>query len=185
MNNITRRAITIGISNYHELFELKFCKNDGKDVSELMTSLGYIVNDNHNLIGEVTYEQMRESIIEFFTDPNTKAGDTLLFYYSGHGIPDEYGDIYLASSEIDPYSPYRKGFSFTELTKMIQKSNSLRIVTVLDCYYSGFAKSSKGHEDDVATIGQSIINDKTNVLSQGEGKCFLAASQSIQEAYMH
>ena len=83
------------------------------------------------------YESMREAIIDFFTDVNTKAEDTLLFYYSGHGIPDVDGDIYLASSEIDPDAPFRKGFSFNELTKMIQRSVSIRIVTVLDCCYSG------------------------------------------------
>ena len=126
---------------------------------------------------------MREAIIDFFTDVNTKAEDTLLFYYSGHGIPDVDGDIYLASSEIDPDAPFRKGFSFNELTKMIQRSVSIRIVTVLDCCYSGAAKLSKGHEEDAAKLGTATIDTKANVLEQGEGKCLLAASQAAQEAY--
>jgi hypothetical protein len=31
--------------------------------------------------------------------------DTLLFYYSGYVVPDVYGDIYLASSDIDFDNP--------------------------------------------------------------------------------
>ena len=121
--------------------------------------------------------------MDFFTDVNNKAQDTLLFYYSGHGIPDVDGDIYLASSEIDPDAPYRRGFSFNELTKMVQRSVSIRIVTVLDCCYSGGAKLSKGHEEDEQNWGPSAIDNRATVLQQGEGKCLLAASQAAQEAY--
>jgi tetratricopeptide (TPR) repeat protein len=78
-------------------------------------------------------------------------------------------------------------FTFTyydkELTKMIQRSVSIRIVTVLDCCYSGAAKLSKGHEEDAAKLGTAAIASKANILEQGEGKCLLAASQAAQEAY--
>ena len=79
---------------------------------------------------------------------HNNADDTLLFYYSDHGVSDVDGDIYLASSDTDPDKPYRRGFSFEELRKMIQKSISTRVVVILDCCYSGSAKVSKGHEED-------------------------------------
>jgi hypothetical protein len=51
----------------------------------------------------------------------------------------------------------------------------LRVVTILDCYYSGAAEVSKGHEDDAAKIGTAAIQDKARILQeqqqQGEGKC--------------
>jgi hypothetical protein len=47
----------------------------------------------------------------FFDDVGNNPDDTLLFYYSGHGVPDVDGDIYLASSDTDPDKPYRRGFS--------------------------------------------------------------------------
>ena len=179
-----KKALIISVSDYKSSLQtLDFCKNDGQDTYQLLKSLKYEIADYHKLIGHVTYESMREAIIDFFTDVNNKAEDTLLFYYSGHGIPDIDGDIYLASSEIDPDAPYRRGFSFNELTKMIQRSVSIRIVTVLDCCYSGAAKLSKGHEEDAAKLGTVAIDSKANVLQQGEGKCLLAASQAPQEAY--
>jgi hypothetical protein len=185
-----KRALIISVSKYNSdrLQQLGFCKNDGQDTYDLLKKLGYEMVDNQKLIGHVTYESMRKAIMDFFTDVNNKADDTLLFYYSGHGIPDVDGDIYLASSEIDPDAPFRSGYSFNDLTKMTQRSVSIRIVTILDCCYSGKAKvGSKGHEliskgdeEAAATLGRDAMQ---TVPQQGEGKCLLAASQAAQEAY--
>ena len=144
---------------------------------ELLSSYGYQINNNHNLVGHVTWERLRDGIINFFTDPSIKPSDTLLFYYSGHGVPDEYGDVYFATSEIDQNHPYKRGFSFDELTKMFQRTVSSRVVVILDCCYSGSATLSKGHEEDKARLGTAAID------SHGKGRCILSASQELQEAY--
>ena len=134
-----RKALVISVSDYAKttLQPLSFCKNDGRKMYDILYSLDYKISDKHKLIGYVKYETIRDAIIDFFTDPSNRAEDTLLFYYSGHGIPDDDGEIFFASSDIDPDAPYRKGFSFSDLTKMIQRSVSIRIVTILDCCYSG------------------------------------------------
>ena len=175
-----KKALVIGISNYSNLQKLNFCKNDGKEIYEVLSSLGYEVSDKFRLVGEAKGEKVRDSIYDFFDNINNNLDDTLLFYYSGHGVPDDDGDIYLASSDTDPDKPYRRGFSFEELRKMIQKSISDKIVVILDCCYSGSAKISKGHEEDAAKIGQITINEKS---SFGQGKYILSASQAAQEAY--
>jgi uncharacterized caspase-like protein len=127
---------------------------------------------------------MEDAIYDFFTDTNNKAEDILLFYYSGHGVPDVNGDVFLASSEINPDALFRKGFSFYELTNTTERSNSTRIVTILDCCYSGAAKISKGLGEDAAKLGTATIDDNSRRLQQqGEGKCLLAASLGYQEAY--
>jgi uncharacterized caspase-like protein len=82
---------------------------------------------------------MRDAIYDFFSE-ETRPQDTLLLYYSGHGIPDIDGDVYLATSEIQPSRPSKRGFNFNELTKLMQGSASTRIVVILDCCYSGSAK---------------------------------------------
>ena len=182
-----KKAIVIGVSEYStSLQPLNFCKNDGKEMFELLTSLGYEILDNHRLIGYVGFQEMREAIYDFFDNSCTLGNQTLLFYFSGHGIPAPDGDMCLASSEINPDDPYRRGFSSYELTRLMQGSASLRVVTILDCCYSGAAKLSKGHEDDAAKIGIDALRSKARILQdeqQGEGKCLLAASQAAQEAY--
>jgi hypothetical protein len=179
-----KRALVIGISKYNDpLKPLPFCENDGYEMYELLKSLGYQIPYNKKLLGLVEGDQIRNAIYDFFGDESIKSQDILLFYYSGNGVPDIDGDVYLASSETNPKQPYRNGFSFGELTKMMNRSSSTKIVTILDCCYSGSAKISKGNEDDAATIGTAAIEDKSKLLRQGEGKCILAASQATQEAY--
>src|SRR5690348_15037155 len=152
-NQGKRKGLIVSISDYACLQKLDFCKNDGQEMYELLNSLGYEISDNHKLIGEVNGEKIKDTIYDFFDDDNNSPDDTLLFYYSGHGVPDTDGDTYIAPSDLDPDKPHRRGFSFDSLTKMTQKSISTRVVTILDCCYSGAAKISKGQEDDAAKLG--------------------------------
>ena len=174
--------MVISVSDYsNNIQSLNFCQNDGNEIYKVLESLGYEIPFNHKLVGQVNYETMKDAIYDFFTDSNTKAEDTLVFYYSGHGIPDVNRDVFLASSEINPDAPFRKGFSFHELTKTIERSNSQRIVTILDCCYSGVAKIGKGNEEDGAELGTAVIDDESKKLPPGI--CLLAANHGYQEAY--
>jgi hypothetical protein len=187
--NGEKKALIIGVSEYNDndIQPLEFCRNDGEKMHETLKSIAYQIPDNCKLLGHVEFDKMREAIYDFFDNANTRADDTLLFYYSGHGIPDTDGDVYLATSEIDPDSPYRRGFSFNELTRMMNNSLSTRIVTILDCCYSGAAKVAKGigkgGDDAAAKLGTAAINDKSTNLQKNKGICLLAASQAAQEAY--
>jgi hypothetical protein len=184
-----KKALVIGVSEYdHEdIQKLDFCKNDGQKVQETLQSVSYRISDDYKLLGRVEFDKMRDTIYDFFDNSNTKADDTLLFYYSGHGVPDTDGDVYLATSEIDPDSPYRRGFSFNELTKMMNNSSSTKVVAILDCCYSGAAKIAKGigkgGDDAAAKLGRAAIDDKSTNLNKNKGICLLAASQAAQEAY--
>jgi hypothetical protein len=179
----SKKALIIAVSHYDLLQPLTFCMNDGNEMFTTLKSLGYEIHDNHKLIGRVKWDDLRCAIIDFFRNRNVNPKDTLLLYYSGHGVLDAYGDHNLAPSELDPFEPDSKGFPFDELTKMIDKSNSQRIVTVLDCCYSGAARIGKGGEEDAANAGRKAIDEKSRILERGEGKCILAASQAYQKAF--
>ena len=127
MRSAQRKALVIGISDYSNLPKLDFCKNDGTAIYQVLSSLGYEISDKNKVVGEAKGEKVKDAIYDFFDDITNNPDDTLLFYYSGHGVPDVDGDMYLASSDTDPDKPYRKGFSFEELTKMIQKSISTSV----------------------------------------------------------
>jgi hypothetical protein len=110
-----RKVLIVGISDYVNLDKLDFCRNDGIEVYEVLSSLGYEIPDENKLVGEVNGEMVEKAIHDFFRDIRNNPDDTLLFYYSGHGVPDIYGDMYIASSDIDPEEPYRRGFPLEKL----------------------------------------------------------------------
>jgi len=172
---------------------LDFCKKDGKEMYEFLKSKGYELPFNREnettheveLIGEVEGQKMNDSVIDFFRDPSIYTKDTLLFYFSGHGVPDGQ-DVYLASSEINTIAPSKRGFSFDALTKTINLSRSEKIITILDCCHSGKASlEGKGGNkgDSAATVAAGSIDGTSAILEQGHGKCLLAASRADEEAY--
>jgi uncharacterized caspase-like protein len=181
--NGSKKAIVIGISDYDLLQPLNFCKIDGVKMYELLSSIGYEIQENHKLIGRVKWDHLRTAVVDFFRNRNVKPRDTLLFYYSGHGVLDAFGDHYLAPSALNPFEPDTNGFHFDELTKMMHKSISQRIVTILDCCYSGAANIGKGGEEDAANAGRKAIDEKSRILERSKGKCILAASQEYQKSF--
>jgi hypothetical protein len=137
-----KRALVIAVSEYDSsnLRPIKFCENDGQEMYNVLRKVGYEIPDNCKLIGNVKSQKLREAIYSFFTNNENSPDDTLVFYYSGHGIPDKWGAIFLAPSDIDSDRPFMTGFSFTDLTNSMLECNSLRVVTILDSCYSGSLK---------------------------------------------
>src|SRR5437867_3871545 len=104
----TKKALVVSPSEYKLLEPLFFCKNDGEKMSEVLKSLNYNM-ENKKLIGKVGSVDLREALREFFRGREVKPDDTLVFYYSGHGVVDGFGDHYLAPYEIDPFEPDKEG----------------------------------------------------------------------------
>jgi hypothetical protein len=185
-----RKGLIISISDYddNDLHQLDFCKNDGEKMYEVLKSLSYEIPEHFRLIGRVRYNDMRKAIMKFFKDQNIKPRDTLLFYFSGHGIPDGFGNTYLSTSEIDIVDPDENGYSFDELTKMMEKSISKRIITILDCCYSGRARVTKGGDDKtMAKVAkeamlETIEESKRKADHLGQGRCLMASSLAHQES---
>ncbi|MFY9869040.1 MAG: caspase family protein [Candidatus Nitrosopolaris sp.] len=102
-----KKALIIAVSEYVKDYPLKYCEKDGIEVSKLLSlpDLAYEIEKKNKLIGYVRSEKMRDAIVDFFNNEEVKPDDMLLFYYSGHGIPDQDGNKYLSSSEIDPELP--------------------------------------------------------------------------------
>ena len=107
--------------------------------------------------------------------------DTVLFYFSGHGVLGDDGEHYLSTSETNPDRPQGYGFSFDEFAKARENCNSKTIFTILDCCYSGADRPGQKGGDATATAARNLIEDKSKAL--GEGKCILTACKPTQKAY--
>ena len=116
---------------------------------ELLNRLGYEIPDNHKLLGEVKYTELRERIFDFFDNPTITPKDTLLFYFSGYCVPDGYGDIFVASSEIDPDNPLRRGIPFEQLISKSYGCSSQRLVIILNLVSPVSLFGAKGDDNEV------------------------------------
>jgi uncharacterized protein YjbI with pentapeptide repeats len=158
-------------------------------------SLGYEIT---KLVGKVSWIDLRTAVRRFFlSEENIGSKDTLLFYFSGHGIMDRHGHYYLASSELDPSDPGDKGFDFDELEKYMQDTISNRIVAILDCCHSGAIelrgkRKKKGiqeaSEKSAAQAAQAInkkaeaVGNTIRKIRSGKGIVIFSACLDSQEA---
>jgi caspase domain-containing protein len=116
-----KKALIIGISHYDKLQSLDLCKNDAEGLLGILSEQEYEIPSNSRLIGVVPYETMRKAINGLFNDSSNSREDTLIFYFSGHGLPDGHGKHYLAPSDIDSTDPFEKGLDFETLEYLINK----------------------------------------------------------------
>jgi hypothetical protein len=144
-----RLAIIIGVDKYlHANGCLPALEGVENDVVELCNKLGdpnigsfKIYKDMYILGSKATCQAIREAISEVFW--KTGSGheyDLVLFYFSGHGVRDTYGNGYIVPYDMLPDEPFVRGIKMQELVEMASKSKMIKaVVMILDCCYSGIA----------------------------------------------
>ncbi len=73
-------ALVIGIGGYEFAGQLLNTINDAEDMSSALTSIGFIVTMKLNL----KQSEFRHILIDF--EDSIQSGDTVLFYFAGHGM---------------------------------------------------------------------------------------------------
>ena len=177
-----KKALIVAISDYANLptdKQLPFCKNDGESMYDLLKTLGYDISESNKLVGKVNWQTMRDALRDFFIPREINSKDTLLFYFSGHGLVDGDGTFYLATSEIDPQNPFDRGIDDLYLRKVIDASPSNKIALILDSCYSGKLNPfSKGDDQSAVSSASSTIQN----MNMRQGRFLLAACKGYQEA---
>lgn len=119
---------------------------------------------------------MEEAIYTLFA--NRKKDDLLLLFFSGHGVKDDSGNLYLAvrntrKQEEVLVQPTAVAASFVQ--NVMSNSRSKRQVVILDCCFSGaFAEGMRAKDDGSVPIQQEL---------GGEGRVVLTSSTSTQYSY--
>jgi tetratricopeptide (TPR) repeat protein len=187
----SKLALVIGIDVYRSegLDNLSSCKKDAEDVCKLLQELGYTIFQNEPIIGsrlnkENSWVDIHRAIVSFFK--SAKPGQTLLFYFSGHGIPRE-DEIYLAMPEVNTQEPMVEGFSLTKLTQLMKSSKSMQIVSIIDACYSGAAvlptirtKAMVAKAKETAGRALAAYDRILDNIPKAEGRCFLLSSQAYE-----
>jgi tetratricopeptide (TPR) repeat protein len=121
-------------------------------------------------------QEMEEAIYRLFAD--RKKDDLLLLYFSGHGIKDENGRLYLATRTTRKengrlVNPSAVAASY--LHDRINDSSSHRQVIILDCCFSGAIAQGMTVKDDGLVDLQASLG--------GRGRAILTSSTSIEYSF--
>ncbi len=111
---------------------------------------------------------------------NRAGDDLLLFYYSGHGLRDDHGDLFLATRDTEDDSFASTALDAAAVRRFLSKSNSRRKVVLLDCCFSG------AFVDGVKAAGQSAgVREAFSGLEaeSGYGLVILTASNAVEYAW--
>ena len=170
-------ALIIGNSHYQDpnLAKLVAPTEDVNDLAEVLRDLNVGGFDAVNTLIDETDATIRLSIEDFFADK--KPDDLLVLYFSGHGVRDEQGRLYLAAPNTRANRLRATAIATDFITSEMDRSRSKRQVLILDCCHSGaFAQGSKAVTGESAGIGPAFEGN-------GYGRVVLTATDATQYAW--
>ncbi|MCI0552820.1 MAG: caspase family protein, partial [Anaerolineae bacterium] len=172
-------ALVIANTEYQDASFAKLTA-PGKDAEEFAHVLREpelaAFDDVQVLLNEVE-SKIRRSIARFFVD--RKRDDLLLLYFSGHGIRNEQGQLFLAANDTEISILEATGISADFVTLAMNSSRSQRQLLILDCCNSGaFAHGSKS----ASVVGKSM-GIATAFEGSGFGRVVLTATDATQYAW--
>jgi metacaspase-1 len=140
---MARRALLVGINRYKiPGADLRGCLNDVKNLKSVLTRYyGFADKDIRTLTDlQATKKAMQSAITKLIG--KARAGDVLLFHYSGHGanVPDRSGDEadardeILCPTDLDWKDPLLDDWLRAEFDKLPAGVN---FTVIMDCCHSG------------------------------------------------
>jgi len=116
------------------------------------------------------------TVEKFFA--NKSREDLLLFYFSGHGMLDEEGQLYFALKDTEFEVPRASSLSAEFVREAMDRTRSQRVVLILDCCHSGaFARGQKG------VLGGCVGTKNAFEPPSGFGRWVLTATDATQYAW--
>ncbi len=170
-------ALIIGNSEYQDpnLARLVTPAADVNALSALLRDVEIGAFDEVlTLVNELSATIRRRTAL-FFAQKT--ADDLLLLYFSGHGVLDDRGELYLAAKDTERDLISGTAIPAAYITGEMDRSRSRRQVLIFDCCHSGaFARGAKGAVG--ASVGTSAVFEGT-----GYGRVVLTATDATQYAW--
>jgi hypothetical protein len=170
-------ALIIGNSQYEDagLARLAAPDVDVRALAEILQTPGIGAFDDVIPLLNEGLATVRKAIARFFDAKHRD--DLLLLYFSGHGIRDEQGHLYLAVRDTERAVLAGTAIEASYVTTRMDRSASKRLVLVLDCCHSGaFGLGTKSAQG--STVGTASAFEGT-----GRGRVVLTATDSTQYAW--
>lgn len=130
--------------------------------------------DVKTLVNQSSFE-IEAAIADFCAD--RRRDELMLVYFSGHGILDEQGRLFLAAKNTRHDRPRGRAIQSQFITENMDASLCKRQILILDCCHSGaFHRGTKG------TLGRKAITEAT-FEGKGYGRVVLTATDATEYAW--
>ncbi|WP_434687497.1 tetratricopeptide repeat protein [Pseudanabaena minima] len=140
-----RKALVVGVSQYSKLRSLESFANNANAIADILEPdfkvkrLPEAINVDRVVVGKSSLpcDRLQNEIKDLFTATDL---DTVLFYYSGHGVQGKqpYPKTYLATSESEVLDDgYRKSIEIDLLKQFLRDCPAREQIVWLDCCYGG------------------------------------------------
>jgi hypothetical protein len=170
----TRNALIIASRDYQDpgLRQLRSPADDAEALSRVLANPRIGGFDVQTLLDVPSYE-ICEAVEEFFAD--RAPDDLLLMHISSHGVKDEGGELYFATSNTKLRRLGATAMAAEFVNRRMSRSRSRRIVLLLDCCYAGAFERGM-----TARAGTSV-----NIEEQfgGRGRAVITASSAMEYAF--
>lgn len=137
-------AVIIANENYRREKEVEYALNDGKTFGEYCKQTLGIPEKNIRICTDATFLDMKAEV-DWLTNISKMYGGEakLMFYYAGHGIPDEGSkDAFLLPVDGMGSNP-STGFKLSDLYAALGESNSKSSIVFLDACFSGAQRNGE------------------------------------------
>ncbi|MEM8778412.1 MAG: caspase family protein, partial [Cyanobacteria bacterium P01_G01_bin.49] len=173
-------ALLVGVSEYEPgLNPLPAAIKDVEALQQVLQNpdTGGFVPSDIVVLENPPRQRVEEAIEQLFS--NRKKDDLVLFFFSGHGIKDDTGRLYLAArntrkterGDLVRSSAVPANF----IHETMSRSRSKRQVVILDSCFSGaFAEGLLAKDDGTVNIREEL---------GGEGRAILTSSSSTQYSF--
>ena len=155
-----RKALIVGINNYHKATQLNGCENDATGVTELL-GLHSDGRRNFTIIQpkrDITTKGGLFDEIKTLFDGNTET-EVALLYFSGHGGYDSsVNDGYIVATDCVP-------IYMREILDVVNPSKCRNRIVILDCCHAG------------------AMGNITSIAALNEGVTILSASKSDESSF--
>lgn len=175
--NYNSFAIIIGINKYLSETAVPFADNSAKTFALLSEKVLGIPKENIILLtNEKATSGQIKSNIELITQL-VEEGNTLYFYYAGHGVPDKNGETYILPSDMKADNIHLENqLLIDNIYKKLSSSLAKEVIVFMDSCFSGKDDQGKLLYEGVAPILKTkkskVSKEKISIFSAGSATDF-------------